>query len=85
MSGTDFLETLLNGVSVAWRAIGEVTLPTGNIRWRDTDRTYRYIDLTSVSILKSTEFSSDHRARRCARLWSSIHFSVSWSSSSNCC
>ncbi len=50
MSDTDFLGKLLDRVSVEWRALGEVTLPTANIRWRDTDRTYRYIDLTSVSI-----------------------------------
>lgn len=50
MSSTDFLGKLLNGFSVEWRALEEITLPTGNIRWRDTDRTYRYIDLTSVNI-----------------------------------
>lgn len=50
MSDTDFLGNLLSGASVEWRALGEVTLPTSNIRWRDTNRSYRYIDLTSVSI-----------------------------------
>ncbi|HQT81381.1 MAG TPA: restriction endonuclease subunit S [Ferrovaceae bacterium] len=44
------MEKLLDGVEVEWRTLGEVTLPTSNIRWRDTSRSYRYIDLTSVSI-----------------------------------
>lgn len=34
---------------VEWKTLGEVTLPTNNIRWSDTDHSYRYIDLTSVS------------------------------------
>lgn len=50
MSSVSFLEKLLDGVAVEWRTLGEITLPTTNIRWRDTDRTYRYIDLTSVSV-----------------------------------
>jgi len=50
MSGVNFLEKLLDGVGVEWKALKEVTMPTSNIKWRDTNRTYRYIDLTSVSI-----------------------------------
>lgn len=50
MSSGDFLDKLLDGEAVEWKALGEVTLPTTNIRWRDADRAYRYIDLTSVSI-----------------------------------
>jgi len=50
MSGVSFLEKLLDGVAVEWKTLGEVTLPTTNIKWRDANRTYRYIDLTSVSI-----------------------------------
>lgn len=34
---------------VEWKTLGEATLPTNNIRWSDTDHSYRYIDLTSVS------------------------------------
>ena len=45
MSSMNFMEKLLDGVSVEWRSLGEVTLSTSNIRWRDTNRTYRYIDL----------------------------------------
>ena len=54
MSRVDFLNKLLDGVPVEWKALGEVTLPTTNIKWRDTSRTYRYIDLASVSIETKT-------------------------------
>ena len=50
MSSSNYLEKLLGGVDVEWRALKDVTLPTSNIKWRDTSRTYRYIDLTSVSV-----------------------------------
>jgi type I restriction enzyme S subunit len=50
MSSISFLANLLNGVNVEWRVLGDVVLPTNNIKWRDADRTYRYIDLTSVNI-----------------------------------
>ena len=32
-----------------WKTLGEVTLPTENIKWKYTDKIYQYIDLTSVS------------------------------------
>lgn len=44
-----FLDKLLQGKEVEWKALGDVVLPTSNIRWRDTNKSYRYIDLTSVS------------------------------------
>lgn len=50
MSNLSFMEKLLHGVEVVWKSIGEVTLRTRNIRWCDTTRSHRYIDLTSVSI-----------------------------------
>lgn len=50
MSGGNFLDKLLDRVDVEWKALGELTLPTTNIKWRDANRTYRYIDLTSVNI-----------------------------------
>ena len=34
---------------VVWKTLGEVTLPTENIKWKHTDKIYQYIDLTSVS------------------------------------
>ncbi len=50
MSSVNFLEKLLDGVEVEWKALRLVTLPTTNVKWRDANRTYRYIDLTSVNI-----------------------------------
>ena len=48
MSDSGFLEKLLDGAEVKWKPLEDVTLPTSNIKWADTDQTYRYIDLTSV-------------------------------------
>ena len=50
----NYVEKLLDGAEVAWLPIGEVVLPTKNIKWQDTDQTYQYIDLTSVSIENKT-------------------------------
>ena len=43
-----FIKNLLNGQAVEWRALGEVVLPTNNIKWHESDLSYRYIDLSSV-------------------------------------
>ena len=45
-----FMEQLLDGVEVECKPISEVTLRTSNIKWRETDRSYHYIDLASVSV-----------------------------------
>ncbi|EGP02589.1 EcoKI restriction-modification system protein HsdS, partial [Pasteurella multocida subsp. gallicida str. Anand1_poultry] len=37
------------GDDVEWRRLGEVTLLTNNVKWKNNNRNYRYIDLTSVS------------------------------------
>lgn len=50
MSGVNFLEKLLDGVAAEWSTLGELTLPTSNIKWKEVNRSYKYIDLTSVSI-----------------------------------
>ena len=50
MSSVDLLDKLLDGVDVEWKTLGEVTLPTRNIKWCNATRSYRYIDLASVSI-----------------------------------
>lgn len=73
MSGADFLDKLLDGVTVEWRALGEVTLPTSNIRWRDAERAYRYIDLTSVNIetkaiVETTEIQAINAPSRAQKL-----------------
>ena len=43
MSSMDFLDKLLEGVAVEWRALGEVTSPTSNIRWRDAEQRCRRV------------------------------------------
>lgn len=53
--------------------MSEVTLPTSNIRWRDTDRSYRYIDLTSVSrennlITETSEITAKSAPSRAQKL-----------------
>lgn len=73
MSSVDFLDKLLDGVTVEWRALGEVTLPTSNIRWRDAERAYRYIDLTSVNIetkaiVETTEIQASNAPSRAQKL-----------------
>jgi type I restriction enzyme S subunit len=80
MSGVTFLDKLLDlsadkagGVAVEWKALGDVTLPTSNIKWRDTDRTYRYIDLTSVhietkAIIETTEIQARNAPSRAQKL-----------------
>ena len=50
----DFMGKLLDGVEVEWKALGDVVLPTSNIKWKDAKRTYRYIDLTSVDTRTKT-------------------------------
>jgi type I restriction enzyme, S subunit len=50
MSSTNFVGKMLDGVEIDWKPLGELTLPTSNIKWREVNRTHRYIDLTSVSI-----------------------------------
>lgn len=73
MNEMAFIEKLLDGAEVKWKALGEVTLPTNNIKWRDTSETYRYIDLTSVSIetkkvVETSEISSKSAPSRAQKL-----------------
>lgn len=73
MSSSDFLKKLLDGVDVEWRALGELTLPTRNIKWREAERTYRYIDLTSVnidtkSIIETSEVQASNAPSRAQKL-----------------
>ncbi len=73
MSGMNFLEKLLDGVEVEWKPLGEVVLPTSNIKWRNADRIYRYIDLTSVSIetkriAETTEITANNAPSRAQKL-----------------
>lgn len=73
MSSPSYLQKLLDGANVGWRALADVTLPSSNIKWRDTERTYRYIDLTSVSIdekkiIETTQISSQNAPSRAQKL-----------------
>jgi type I restriction enzyme, S subunit len=73
MSGMNFLEKLLDGVEVEWKALRDVVLPTSNIKWRNADRIYRYIDLTSVSletkrISETTEITANNAPSRAQKL-----------------
>ena len=73
MSSADFLEKLLDGVEVEWKAFCELTFPTSNIKWRDAERTYRYIDLTSVnietkSIVETSEVQASNAPSRAQKL-----------------
>jgi len=73
MSGMSFLERLLDGAVVEWKPLGEVVLPTSNIKWKNTDRIYRYIDLTSVSletkkIAETTEITANNAPSRAQKL-----------------
>jgi len=73
MSGVNFFERLLDGVAVEWKTLGNVTQLTKNIKWRDASRTYRYIDLTSVSIetktiIETSEITSSNAPSRAQKL-----------------
>ncbi|MBB5255982.1 restriction endonuclease subunit S [Rhizobium leguminosarum] len=73
MSGLDYLDKLLDGADVEWKPLADVTMSTSNIRWRDTERTYRYIDLTSVSIetkciTQTTEIDAKNAPNRAQKL-----------------
>lgn len=68
-----FLEKLLDGAEVEWKPLDDVTLPTSNIRWANTDQTYRYIDLTSVdreagTISDAKEITADTAPSRAQKL-----------------
>ena len=69
----NFLEKLLDGAAVEWKPLRKVVLPTSNIKWRNTDRIYRYIDLTSVSvetkkIAETTEITANNAPSRAQKL-----------------
>lgn len=68
-----YLEKLLNGVDIQWKTIGEVTLRTSNIKWREATRSYRYVDLTSVDIetkkiTETTEVTANNAPSRAQKL-----------------
>jgi type I restriction enzyme S subunit len=53
--------------------LGDVTLQTSNIRWKDTTDTYRYIDLSSVCrekniIIETTEITAENAPSRAKKI-----------------
>ncbi|SIR28660.1 type I restriction enzyme, S subunit [Janthinobacterium sp. TND4EL3] len=73
MSNVNFFERLLDGVTVEWKTLGDVTQPTTNIKWREANRSYQYIDLTSVSIeakaiIETSEITSSNAPSRAQKL-----------------
>ena len=34
---------------IEWKELGKITIPTQNIKWKEAGKTYKYIDLASVS------------------------------------
>jgi type I restriction enzyme S subunit len=58
---------------VEWKSLGEVVLSTSNIRWKDTLKSFRYIDLTSVCrdknvIIETIEINKDNAPSRAQKL-----------------
>lgn len=58
---------------VEWKPLGDVVLPTSNIRWRDTSKSYRYVDLTSVcretnTIIETLKITKDDAPSRAQKL-----------------
>lgn len=58
---------------VEWKTLGEVVLPTSNIRWKNTNKFYRYIDLTSVcrdnnTIIETIEINKENAPSRAQKL-----------------
>ncbi|WP_455596891.1 restriction endonuclease subunit S [Cloacibacillus porcorum] len=64
---------LIFGDDVEWKTLGEVCVPTKNIKWEETDSDYQYIDLTSVSrdthvIVGSTTINKEKAPSRAQKL-----------------
>ncbi len=58
---------------VEWKTLGEIALKTENIKWKETDKTYQYIDLTSVSrennsIIETIEINKDSAPSRAQKI-----------------
>ena len=58
---------------VEWKALGKITLSTSNIRWQNNEKTYRYIDLTSVSrdnnsVIETSEINAENAPSRAQKI-----------------
>jgi type I restriction enzyme S subunit len=73
MSVPSFLEKLLDGASVEWMPLEDVTQSTTNIKWAEAEGPRRYIDLTSVDIkthkvTETSEITADTAPSRAQKL-----------------
>ena len=73
MSDLSYLEKLLDGAGVEWKPLGDLTLPTSNIKWPETEKAYQYINLTSVdiktkSITESKEITAETAPSRAQKI-----------------
>jgi type I restriction enzyme S subunit len=73
MSDQGFLKKMLDGADVEWVPLGDVIQSTRNIKWSDIDRSYQYIDLTSVDIktkavTETKEITADTAPSRAQKL-----------------
>ncbi len=64
---------LLNGKEMEWKELGEVCLPTNNIKWKESKKSYRYIDLASVSrenhvITETIEINAENAPSRAQKI-----------------
>lgn len=69
----NYVDQLLNGQKVEWKTLGEVVLRTSNIKWNNTNKSYKYIDLTSVcretnTILDTTEINKENAPSRAQKI-----------------
>lgn len=56
-----------------WLIINDITMKTSNIRWKNNDNSYHYIDLTSVSrdnnsIIETSEINANNAPSRAQKL-----------------
>ena len=73
MSQLNFMEKLLDGVEVEWKALGEVISNVKKIDWSKTNKKYKYIDLSSVDralhrIIETTQIDSENRPSRAQQI-----------------
>lgn len=62
-----------NGGGYKWLIINDITMKTSNIRWKNNDNSYHYIDLTSVSrdnnsIIETSEINANNAPSRAQKL-----------------
>ncbi|UYZ80742.1 restriction endonuclease subunit S [Moraxella bovis] len=61
------------GINVEWKSLGDITLKTQNIKWKDNLNSYQYIDLTSVDrennqIIETIEINANSAPSRAQKV-----------------